>query len=89
MTFLSIMCSISCFLYCKKHVQKLKNSDKELASTMIMNFKDYDRFFEEHKTVQVEIKRDNKVIMNELKTIQNALKTLNNGFSIPSIMNTQ
>ena len=85
---LSLVFGLYCFIYAKKNIAKIKNANKELATTMIMNFEDYEKIFKEHETTQKDIKRDNQIIINEVKRIQDILKTLNNGFSIPSFHNT-
>lgn len=80
--------NIALFIYVKKYIKKLRIADKELAKTMIMNFEDHEKLFDEDKKSQNEIKRDNQVIMNELKSVQNAIMILNNGFTIPSAHNS-
>lgn len=85
----SILLSVILSIFFVRTIKKLKNSDKELAKTMIMNFDDYEKIFKEHKTTQAEIKRDNQAIMNELKRVQTVVSTLNNGFTIPSFHNVE
>ena len=84
----SIGFNVALFIYVKKYIKKLRIADKELAKTMIMNFEDHEKLFDEDKKSQNEIKRDNQVIMNELKSVQNAIMILNNGFTIPSAHNS-
>ena len=91
---ISLTMSMTTLVLLLKTKKTLKENDRNLASTMIMNFKEYDEMFEKNKAIQSDIQRDNKAIMNEISNTTNEMKkineviiTLNNGFSIPSFRN--
>ena len=86
---ISLVIGICLLVKVTRTSKQLKNVDKELATTMIMNFKDYDKNFEENNKVQKDIQRDNLAIMNEINKIKEVIKTLNNGFTVPSFKNVE